>query len=72
MEIDVKVITRVKENKVEKKDEIYVVRTTAVPDSGKANAMVQKLLAKYFSVGKSNVRILKGEKCRLKKVKIEV
>lgn len=71
MEIDVKVITRAKVNLVEKIDDVYVVRTTAVPDSGKANLAVQKLLANFFSVGKSKVRILKGEKCRVKRFEIE-
>lgn len=72
MEIDVKVITRAKMNTVEKVDDVYFVRTTAVPDSGKANATVQKLLAKYFLVGKSKVEILKGEKCRMKKIRVEL
>ncbi len=71
MEIKVKVITRARMNKVEKVDDYYVVRTSAVPDSGKANVMVQKLLAKYFSVGKSKVKILKGEKSRMKVILIE-
>lgn len=71
MEINVKVITRAKINRVEKIGDIYIVRTTAVPDSGKANLAVQKWLAKYFSVSKSKVKILKGEKSRMKKIEIE-
>lgn len=71
MEIEIKVITRAKMNKVEKVDDVYVVRTSAVPDSGKANAAVQKLLAKYFEVGRSKVELIKGEKSRLKKFRIE-
>lgn len=66
MQINVKVITRSKVNKVEKENNIYIVKTSAVPESGKANLMAQKLLADYFSVGKSKVRILKGEKCKNK------
>ncbi len=71
MEIKVKVITRARMNKVEKVEDYYVVRTSAVPDSGKANVAVQKLLAKYFSIGKSKINILKGEKSRMKIVSIE-
>lgn len=72
MEIDVKVIARAKINTVEKVDDVYVVRTTSVPDSGKANVAVQKLLAKHFSVGKSKVEILKGKKCQMKKIRVEL
>lgn len=66
MQINVKVITRSKFNKVEKQEYSYLVRTSAVPDSGKANLTVQKLLADYFSVGKSKVKIVKGGKNRNK------
>lgn len=72
MQIKVKVITRSKFNKVEKEKDVFVIRTSAVPESGRANLMVQKLLSDYFSVSKSKVKILKGEKCRNKEVWVDV
>lgn len=73
MRIDVKVIPRAKSNSVICGDDgIYVVRTTAVPVDGSANAVVQKMLAKHFHVAKSCVRIVRGAQSRVKIVDIMV
>ena len=62
MQIEIKVITKAHKNSVEEKDGKYIVRTTTVPENGKANVQVVKLLAKHFGVGKSCVRIVRGHK----------
>ncbi len=72
LQINVKVITRASNNDIEKVNDVnYVVRTTIVPTKGKANKVVQKLLAKYFGVAKSRVQIIKGEKSKNKIINID-
>jgi uncharacterized protein len=71
-----------KENKVEKQQvlalgginandgEFYKVYVTAPPEDGKANKKLIELLAEYFKVPKSQIRIVKGEISRNKIVEI--
>ena len=40
------------------------VYVTVVPENGKANAEVQKLLAKHLGVPKSSLTLIRGEKSR--------
>lgn len=47
------------------------IRIKAPPVDGKANAYLQKFLAKAFGVSKSRVQIISGELSREKRVKIE-
>ena len=47
------------------------VRVRAVPEDGKANEAVQKLVAKWLGVPKSAVRVVTGGKTRLKGLKID-
>jgi uncharacterized protein (TIGR00251 family) len=47
------------------------VRVHAAPEGGKANAEVIELLAAYFRVPRSRVRILRGASSRIKVVEIE-
>ena len=47
------------------------VKVTAVPEDGKANEALIKLLSKTFRVAKSNVFLVRGEKTRLKEVEVE-
>lgn len=63
MKIKVKVITKSSENKVEydKENDLYKVKVTVVPEKGKANEKVIKLLADFFDTNKSNVIIISGK-----------
>ena len=47
------------------------VRVRAVPEDGKANSAVQKLVAKWLGLPKSAVRVVTGGKTRLKGLEIE-
>ena len=47
------------------------VRVRAVPEDGKANEAVQKLVARWIGVPKSAVRVVTGGKTRLKGLEIE-
>ena len=46
-------------------------RVRAAPEDGKANAALEALLAKAFSVAKSKVKVARGATARLKAVEIE-
>jgi uncharacterized protein len=48
----------------------YQIAVQAAPVAGKANEAVVELLAKYFSVPKSSVKVLRGQSSRKKLVEI--
>lgn len=71
MRIFLKVKPNSKEEKVEKVgDDILLVRVKEPPIDGKANQAVVKLLAKHFSVAKSDIKIIGGPKFKEKIVEI--
>jgi hypothetical protein len=47
------------------------VKVTSAPEGGKANREVIKLLAEYFGVNKSSIRIIRGETSREKVIEIK-
>ncbi len=55
----------------EKGEKRLRIKVTAVPEDGKANDALIKLLSKTFSVPKSKITIVRGAKARLKEVEIE-
>lgn len=70
--LKVKVHPRASQQKVQKLgDGEYSVRVLSPPVEGKANKEVIKVLASYFRLPPSRVKILKGKKSRLKIVAIE-
>jgi len=71
MRIYVKVLPRSSMNKVEKTGEgEYKVKLTAPPVDGEANKMLVEVLADYFDVSKSMVKIVGGKSARIKIVDI--
>lgn len=50
---------------------VLKLRVSAVPDKGKANAAVVKLLAKSWGVPRSSLAVVSGEKDRNKTVLLE-
>ena len=72
MRIYLKVITRSSQQKIEKISEgDYKIWIRAVPEKGKANSEVTKVLAEYFEVGKKSVEIVGGKTSSKKIVDIE-
>lgn len=71
MIINVKVKTNSSKSEVVLKDDIYIVGLHSSPEKGKANSELITILSKYFSVAKSQITIIKGEKSRKKIVVIE-
>lgn len=56
---------------IEKIDKItYRVKVDAPPEKGEANHRLIEMLSGYFKVPKSNVRILAGEKSKVKIVEV--
>ena len=72
MKIFVKVKPKAGEEKVEKIDSThYVVHTKEIPEKGKANEGIIRLLSTYFSIPQSNIQIISGQKSRTKIIFIE-
>jgi uncharacterized protein (TIGR00251 family) len=53
------------------RDDVLVIRVTAPPVNGAANAAVRAVLAEALEVAPSMVRVLRGERGRDKLVRIE-
>lgn len=70
---EVKVITRANQNKVieegYKQLKIYLV---AVPEKGKANKLLLKVLAEHFKVKNSEVKLLVGKTSHKKLIEIDL
>lgn len=72
MHISVRAKPRSRHNGVTKiADGSYVVETVAVAREGRANEAIRELLAKYFGVPKSSVRIIRGARSRQKIFEIQ-
>ncbi len=74
MKINVQAKPNSNEEKVEKiiigDQEIYRVSVKEPPVQGKANAAIMKLLADYFNVSQSNIKIISGYTSRHKIIEI--
>lgn len=56
---------------VEKMGEVYVVRLKEKAHDGEANEALVRVLAEYFGVAKSRIRIVSGSKSHQKRVEID-
>ena len=71
MKIEIRVKTRAKIEKVVLATSgIYEVSLNVPPVEGRANERVVELLAAFFKVPKSKIRILRGQKSKLKLVEV--
>ena len=68
MKIQIKVVPNARKESVIETDRVLVVRVNKVPEKGKANEAVIKLLAKHFGVARSQVKIVRGATSRNKVV----
>ena len=65
MKITVRVIPRAKINRVEVQPSGVVrVHTTTAPTDGKATADVRKMLAEYYNVPKTSIKLVRGATSR--------
>lgn len=63
-QITVRVTPRAARNRITQDDGQIRVYVTTVPEDGKANAAVQKLLAKALGVAKSRLTLMRGQTAR--------
>lgn len=71
MKIFVQVKPKAREEKIMKLSDTYFkVWVKELPEKGKANRAVIKVLADYFKVGQSDVEIILGSTSKIKIVKI--
>ena len=70
-EFQVRVTPRAGRNAVVADDRSLRVYVTALPEEGKANAAVVKLLSKAIGVPKSRLRLVRGETSRDKVFRVE-
>ena len=63
-EIALRVTPKAARNRITLEDGALRVYVTAAPENGKANAAVQKLLAKHMGLAKSRVQLIRGETAR--------
>ncbi|MDO6482755.1 DUF167 domain-containing protein [Shimia thalassica] len=63
-EITVRVTPKASRNAVKVEDGQIRVYVTTVPEGGKANAAVQKLLAKQMGLAKSRLVLIRGQTAR--------
>ena len=69
--INLRVIPRARQNKIDVDENgTYRVHITAIPVDGAANAAVIKMMAEYFDVPKSQIKIVRGETSRDKIIEI--
>ena len=65
MKINVRVIPRAKINQVEvEPDGLVRVHTTTAPTDGKATNDVIKMLAEYYNVPKTSIKLIRGATSR--------
>lgn len=70
MRINVKVIANAKKDAVEDAGGELRVHLRAPAVEGKANRALTELLARHYNVKKKDIRIVRGEKSRLKVVEV--
>jgi uncharacterized protein (TIGR00251 family) len=70
MKIQIKVKPNSKTEEVSQEGDTFIVKVKEPPREGKANQAVIKLLADYFGVAKSRVRILSGFKSKNKVIEV--
>ena len=71
IEIAVRVTPRAARNTLEPGQAHAVARLTAPPVDGAANEALVKLVAEHFGVAKRAVRLVAGERARIKRLAIE-
>jgi len=72
MELRVRVTARASRDELAcLKDGVLHVRVSAPPVDGKANQAVTRLIAKALGVGRTSVRVVRGERSRDKVVEVD-
>jgi len=67
----VRVTPKASRNTVVREDDVLRVYVTVVPQGGKANAAVQKFLAKELGIAKSRLTLIRGATARDKVFRLD-
>ncbi|NYT01013.1 MAG: DUF167 domain-containing protein [Methanocellales archaeon] len=70
--INVRVVTNAKKNDISEEMGQIKVHLKAQAVGGKANKALIELLAKFFNVKKSDVKIIRGERSREKTIEVDI
>ena len=71
LEVETKIIPKSSRNEiVGREGETVTIKVTAPPVDGKANKAVIGLLSKRLDIPKRDIRIVSGEKSRIKRIRI--
>jgi hypothetical protein len=70
--IKVKVVPRAKKNMVLEGEGLLKVYVKAPPLGGRANRALVEVLAEHYGVKKTSVRVVEGEKSRIKVVEVRL
>lgn len=70
-EIALRVTPKASRNAIDMRDGALRAYVTCVPEDGKANAAVQKLLAKTLGIAKSRLTLIRGQTARDKVFRVE-
>jgi len=70
MKLTIKVIPNSKKDNIIKEDNILKIHVTAQAVDNKANKSLIALLSEFLKVKKSKIKIIKGQKSRLKIIEI--
>ena len=71
MQIKIRVITNAKITAIKPDGDTLKVYLPVIPEKGKANKALIKVLAEYYDVPKSAIAIIRGERSKNKTVRIE-
>ncbi|SPF81169.1 DUF167 domain-containing protein [Pseudoprimorskyibacter insulae] len=70
-EIAIRVTPKASRNRITLEDDQIRVYVTVLPEDGKANAAVQKLLAKHMGLAKSRLALIRGATSRDKVFRVD-
>ncbi|RJQ41897.1 MAG: DUF167 domain-containing protein [Nitrospiraceae bacterium] len=70
--IKIKVIPNAKKGRVLEEGDLFKVYVNAPAVDGKANKALIEVLSEHFTIRKSGIRIIRGEKSREKIIEIDI
>lgn len=53
-------------------DGVFIIQTRAKPVDGEANDAIVEAISKSFGISKSQIELVRGDKSRLKKIKVKL
>jgi len=68
----VKIYPNSRQNKISEEENMLKIYVTELPEKGKANQALIRILSKYYHISKTNINIIQGEKNRIKLLQINL